>query len=468
MLGKIQIKNIILFSLVIHLTAAYFSVGFHHPDEFYYGINYAFLKAGLFPEYIPSWEYVEKIRPWSMPAIFYLFIKFFSVFTEDKLLLVSLLRFSSSLFSFGAHLFFFKSFVNYYNLNDLPKKYFAILNFLLWPIVFMNVRTSSENWSTSFLLIAVSLFTLERFRAYFFSGILFGLSFGLRFQTGLISFVIGVGALVTKKIRPKEFLILSSGILLGLTLSILIDFWGEGAKVFTFINYFNQNLIQDKLSSFGISPWWEYFKLIVVKLSPFIGIPLLISLPIYLKKRKGDFFVWSAVIFLVIHSCLGHKEFRFIYSALPFALVPLSLWLSEIRKIWQRLFLIANLVGLLIISFKASYTPYKFYEFLWHEKSIDKVYLFPAKDGSVPNFDLNLILREELEVATFSLQVTGSVNLFTTKFSQLGELASSIHLEECELLYSSYPQWLFRFNYFNWLKKSNVWALSRCKIASSK
>lgn len=463
-LKYLSYKKIILLSLFFHMMIPFFSKGFHHPDEFYYGINYSFLKLGLFDAYEPSWEYIYKIRPWLLPTLFSGLISLFKVFTLDTFALITLLQVTSSLFGFLAHFFFYQTVQKKFNLSESALKVFCFFNFLMWPILYMNARTSSENWSTSFLLFGMCLFFSKKTWKLILAGLLFGIAYSLRFQIGLVAFCMGVNYLAFRKFQFLDFVKLSSGILLGIGFGILSDYWGYGEWTFTLYNYFEQNILLGKMSNFGVSPWWYYFKKIILNLSPFIGIPILISLVARIKEYKSDAITWSVVIFVIFHSALGHKEFRFIYSVLPLALVPFSIWVAKLKKkVWLNLAVVANLLVIVPFNFKAAYTPYKFYEALWNKKEVSKLYVYPSSSGGHANFELGLLLRKDLEIINYKKgeNIDPVSYIFTTKYDQLQSIKGS-ELGHCELVYSTYPAWIFEFNYFNWLKRSNIWALSRC------
>jgi phosphatidylinositol glycan class B len=255
-------KYIYLLSIITLIVTAFFSTGYYHFDEHFQILEFAALKLKMTEETNLPWEYFYQMRPAIQPAMVVLVFKFFNVFgINNPFTITLLLRLLSAAIAFLGMYLIYKSFSKTI-LNDTLKVWFLMLSFFLWFMIYNNVRFSSENWSGSIFLIAFSLLNIKHFPNrifYLYIGMILGLSFLFRYQTGLlVAGLILWHLFINKNINNTIFLILGVIILIGI--GILIDRWFYGNWTLTTWNYFNQNILQNRVSDFGIRPWWYYIE----------------------------------------------------------------------------------------------------------------------------------------------------------------------------------------------------------------
>ena len=75
-------------------------------------------------------------------------------------------------------------------------------------------------------------------------------------------------------------------------------------------NYFNQNLVLDKVSSFGIEPWWWYIQQFIIQGVPPLSIIFIISLVIFITFKKRSSITWSLLPFLIFHFIHTTHKYR--------------------------------------------------------------------------------------------------------------------------------------------------------------
>lgn len=73
------------------------------------------------------------------------------------------------------------------------------------------------------------------------------------------------------------------------------------------------NLLQHGSDTFGTKPWWEYFYWMGANWGGTIAIFLPLA---FLGGRRVPFVLVSAFLIVIVHSFIGHKEYRFVYPAL--------------------------------------------------------------------------------------------------------------------------------------------------------
>jgi phosphatidylinositol glycan class B len=356
---------IFIIAIIWYALTAYLSNGYYHPDEHYQIIEFAGIIEGTNTARDLAWEYNAQIRPAIQPAICYLLFKacdFFSIANPyDK---AFLLRLITSLLSVVAIYFFTNSCRNM--ISNKNWKLFLILSYFIWFLPFINVRFSSESWSGIALLSASALVVRDKssYQTSLVIGSLLGLSFLFRYQIafavlGLVLWLI----FMKKEAISKIALILASGLAV-VIIGFFIDSWFYGEWVFTFWNYFKVNLIDGKAAEFGTSPWFYYF-FKVFRYSYFpIGTLILLSFLLLVFRRYDSIFIWTILPFLIVHSCISHKELRFLFPIINFVPVIIILAIQEVPPIkWINppgklikgllvLVLMINLVGVIVASTK--------------------------------------------------------------------------------------------------------------------
>lgn len=468
------VKTIYIISVLLFLTAAVFSVGYHHFDEHFQILEFAALKLGMTEASNLPWEYHKQIRPSIQPAIVVFFHSLFDALGIDNPFTIStFLRILSAILSFiGVHLLY-RAYRR--EIEDVVlRKWFLFLSFLLWFAVYNNVRFSSENWSGTIFLIAFALFYLKQSpnkRHYLLLGTLFGLSFLFRYQVGLLIGGLMLWLIFIKKETIVNLALLASGIVVLFGVGVLIDRWFYGEWTISAWRYFEQNLLSDRISGFGTSPWWEYFKLTFIKAIPPFSIVYLLSVFIVFVFRSKDVLTWILLPFLLIHIFIGHKELRFLFPViglLPIFIIKAaeivqSRWNYSFRnntvsKIFIRGFWITNILLLVFIVFKPAS----------HQIALYKAVYTQYPDPITLNYIESNPYHQILDIYYYKRQ-----NLQTKKLNSIEELSFNSEglclfatqnpkeLDDVKyrhtLVYTTFPEWIRKFNINNWIERTRFW-----------
>ncbi|MDA3892107.1 MAG: hypothetical protein PF517_10635 [Salinivirgaceae bacterium] len=358
-------KALFIIAIVWYSITSYYSVGYYHADEHYQIIEFAELKSGNNKPDELAWEYKAKIRPAFQPTIcsglFALFeyVNITNQFTKAfllRLLTGILAVFSISFFSSSC-----KSFIH--------KRYwkaFLIISYFLWFLPFINVRYSSETWAGLMVLLAAGILNKNKFNAsnFFVVGLLLGLGFNFRFQSGIIIAGLFLWFVVVKKITIIKLWPFFIGIVVAVSLGFLSDYWFYNELVCTPWNYLKVNLVDQVANSFGTSPWYYYaYYIFRFAFFPF-GSLIVLSLLYFAFRNYKSSAVWIVIPFLIIHSVLAHKELRFLFPIVNFVPVILvvayqMVTMSTVRRITKAVLFIVvvlltclNTLGLFISSLK--------------------------------------------------------------------------------------------------------------------
>lgn len=481
-------RNWIIAAIIIHIIAAWFSIGHYHDDEYHQILAFAAAKLGLLDTSELRWEYAAQLRSGFQPFIAYITkIPLTTLGIDSPFLHAFLLRLISGFLSLSAILLLIKSIASEIK-NSAILKWGAFFLLFLWLQVFINIRFSSEGWATSLFLIGFSLYRLntsQNKNIFFLIGLFFGFAFLSRYQVGLMLLGLGLWMIFIKKEIFLNLLPIFAGGLLALLIGFCCDWWLYDQPVFTAWNYLNTNLLQGRVEAFTHEAWWYYIYYSAVQILP----PLTLGLPIVVLIFWVIFYkhpvTWVTVPFVLFHHLIGHKEMRFLFPVLPFAPVMFAFILDKyIYKNpinWSGLFfktgrflfyisIIINTVLLILVLF----LPASKEAAMW-QKCLSNI----NQDNNtvVITYDigeLNLHFYNEHKLKLISIDESSSLDEITQQYkkntlflatrrkSHLKKLSSSkLHYQlACQIT----PDWLTYFNFNNWTSRASLWRLWKIKV----
>jgi len=439
----------ILMALLLHTIVPFFSSGFLHPDEQYYVLDFTFEKLNMIVNYQKSWEYLEGIRSFTLPMLFYFIAWPIQALGLDNPHTFSLIfRVLSSLFAFGCQLYFYHQIIKKYCFKN-HLQLFLIL-FLAWPLLLMHARTNSENWSTSFFLLALGLLLHDQNK--YKAGMCLATAFFIRFQTGFLLLPL----FYFFRHNLKDLLKIGFGFLLLSVIFIYFDSSQYQRLMITPYNYLKVNIFEGKVNSFGTSSIFFYAYKTLTKLLPFWGIALIGSLLLAIKhvqkaKLYKDFLI-LIIPFFIIHHVIGHKELRFLYPLLPFFIIIFAKIIEDYKKPFFTTFMIGNFLAYPILFFPL-YKPISIYQYIYNQ-NIQSIHTLSKQNP----FEIKALLPPEIQIEHYKKDQTARY-LFAQNYS---EYNSAKTVENCIPQKSTYPLWLIENNPYGLLTKSNIWVIFKC------
>ncbi|MGV3596615.1 MAG: hypothetical protein ACO1PI_02040 [Bacteroidota bacterium] len=318
-------NSFMLFSLLTHTLAAIVSTGFHHADEHFQLLEPLGWKLGFYGSDDLAWEFTDKIRSGLQIMLGWIVGKtMLAAEAYSPFMLTAILRQLTGLLWWMLTWAFYKRW-SADNKDTIVKKALLLFSACLWFLPYLHVRFSSESWGglLFFAGLYVILYPVKKSRinlSWLLGGLLMGLSFYFRFQMAfaIVGFV--AWAFRYKKVTPASFSLLVSGGVIAAAVGTLTDYWLYNQWVCTPYNYFFQNIVADKASSFGTSPFYSYVTMFIETAAPPLSIVLLVLLGIGLWTARKSPYAWILVAFVMAHSAVAHKEFRFMFPMV--ALMP--------------------------------------------------------------------------------------------------------------------------------------------------
>ncbi len=464
-------KPVTLLCFFFLLIASVFSVGYHHFDEHFQILEFAAAKLGMASPANMPWEYHAQMRPAIQPAIVVGLYKLFDLFgTANPFTIAFITRLLSALLSFCAMRMIYNVYKNQIK-NDVLNKWFTILSFLLWFALYNGVRFSSENWSGQFFIIAFSLFFLlknKSFFSFFCVGLVLGAAFLFRYQVGFLIAGFLLWVLFIKKEKFSSFLSIVIGILFVVLLGVLIDKWFYGAWTLSTWNYFKQNLLEGHLSSFGVSPWWQYFKDLFLEAVPPFSLLFIVSILAVIIFKPKNVITWTIFPFLLVHFMLGHKELRFLFpiiGLLPVIVIQAfeviqeiikkDIISSKITKWCMKIFFIANFILILFVILQPADNQISLYKTVYEKYPQPTNFYYVNQNPYNRAIEIKFYTRRNLTVKKMEGDIQnlpkGSLVAFLIKDRQ------AEFEKKNKRIYSSFPQWVERYNYNNWMKRTDMW-----------
>ena len=474
---NLQNKYIILIGILCLLIASTFSTGYHHFDEHFQILEFAGLKLGLTTSSNLPWEYHYQMRPSLQPFIVVAIYQLFGFLDiSNPFLIIFFLRLLSGCLTFLSLILLYK--VYHDKISDMIlKRWFLILLFTLWFIVYIGVRFSSENWSGLLFTIGFSsyfLFQRRNFLSFFTIGVLLGLCFLFRYQASFLIFGFFLWLLIIKKEYFTNLIIIFLGFILVFLVGVLIDKWFYGEWTFTAWNYFAQNILENKVSGFGVEPWWWYISKSIEIGVPPISILFIAAFFIVAIFQPKNPIVWSFIPFILIHNVIGHKEMRFLFPVFLFIPVIIIQGIEVLQnkyaqnlssniymKSFMKLTFIVNVGALLIVMFKPADNQISLYHKLYNDYKEPTTLYYMEENPYHRVLDIYIYKRKNLSIEP--IKSLDDITIGKNKLVVLEHKSETNHPKLGKLIYKTYPEWILKNNFNNWQDRSHSWYIYQLK-----
>jgi GPI mannosyltransferase 3 len=440
-------------AVFIFVITAIMSSGFLHPDEHYQVLELLNLKLPdrVINKSIFNWDYHQTIRSWMQPFIYYVVVYPFK--SMDGFFLATLIRlFNGLLGAWGLFLF-----LSTQHSNSKPIKNLLLLS-LIWFVPFLLVRTNSESLSASLFMIGYYHYIKERYPV----GMLFwGLAFLIRYQMALLIAPIIVVDLLAKRVGFASMIKMVLVLVVILAGGLLVDFWGYGYWVNAPYNYFYQNLILNKASTFGTDPFYFYLLTPLLKGIPPISLFILYFGAIGLWRANNRSLVWGVAFFTLIHSIIPHKEVRFLT---PIYLILAAYAIGYYQQNFHKKDILALTITVsMLVMIRTSLFP-AHSRISLYKKAYGQKFTSIYVPTNSTKFEFSMPFYMNRKITTNFLDsnhLPNTYTLLTSNFQEFQEIRQKKAL--CRLDYSQYPIWIDKLNFFNWLERSSFHAIWSCK-----
>jgi len=337
-----------LLGIIIFVAFAirfYFAVSFpniHYPDELFQYLEQGHRVA--FGNGVIPWEYREGTRSWVLPgfiaglmALSDLFYPsgpdFYIPFIQAVFCIISLAVVVVG-FLWG-----------YRSQGALAGFITAVLCAVWFELIYFAPKTLTEVVTAHILVVAVYLAyptqpTSDR-RRLFIAGLLFGLVVVLRMH--LAPAVLVAAIYICRLDVVEKWLPIVVGGLIVFILAGMVDAFTWSYPFSSFVANFWVNIGEQKSHNWGVDPWYYYAgKWVQIWGGAFVPIAFLALV----ATRKNLLLALVAVSVVLTHTAFAHKEFRFVFPAVPFIVILVGLGTAQVFDYIRRDLKSRNLTGL--------------------------------------------------------------------------------------------------------------------------
>ena len=478
-------RRMLLVGAVLCVIAAWFTIGYHHPDEHFQILEFANYKLGRIPASDLPWEFPAQIRPGLQP-----FLAYGIVLGADALGISNpfVQVFFMRLLCAAAALFVYWSWSKWL-VRDLENKasilWMRLGLLFFWLMPYLNVRFTSENTSAicffGGLLLLLQSFETQASRFNWklvLAGLLLGLSFFFRYQIAFAGIGLGAWLLFQNRLTGSAWVAIFLGSSFAICLGLATDFWLYNEWVFAPYNYFFSNIVEGKAAGFGVEPVWWYLTEMPMALIPPLSLILLAFFGIGIWQKARHPLTWCVVPFILAHSLVAHKEVRFLFPlAMPFFFLATAGWqyfqAKYTVKKWMTTTILfcfgINAILLVTRIFTPAEDRVYYSKFLWdwHQVHPESTVYFVKKEPR-KRFPLNTPFYENPQQRQLSWYTDpaykndttalrpGDLMLFTEILSPVPEAPPGFRLKR---EFAKYPDWILRNNTNGWQGRTRIWGV---------
>jgi hypothetical protein len=411
---------VVFLGIGLRVVASVYSQGFYHPDEHQQYLEVA--QGFVYGCHIRFWEEDRGTRCYLYPGMLAgLLWMLDTAGVRDPVYQATAIRLLLSLSIFGCLLLFARRWLQ--QGHRLAACFVVAIVALSPDMIFISLRTLSETAIMIPLLLA--LYLVHRRPAV--AGLLCGLMFGIRFQSAVFTAALGAIAVWDDVYRvvsgewrvvsgdPKvndspltthhsrlltlHSLRMAVGLAVAMLAVGLIDRLTLGEWFHSPLACFRANIAEGVAAKYGVYPFARYFtwaRQNLLHISPFV-FPLLL-----LGAVRAPRLAFTALLGVVGHSFIAHKEYRFIWPVLPLAFLMIALgfesaytWLGQG---WRRQHVVTVGVLSLVVG-----VAWRCWEIEWNPDPARSSSLALAKAGRWPGVT---------GVALYEVGEAGSGNYF--------------------------------------------------------
>jgi phosphatidylinositol glycan class B len=316
---------VLALSAAPRLWAAWFDNGVFWPDEIFQSVEQGHRAA--FGYGVVPWEFRRGARSWVFPGLLAGLLRLGALFGLDSgRSLMLLVKTSMALISLAAVYLAMRLARALAGPRTGPRASLVaglLAGFFPASILF-SARCLAETVSATALMGVVLLARKPGRNAQLAAGALAGLAIFLRYQNGLIA--VGMLAIVAseRRFRDAAYYAAASGAV-GVLGGLLDWFtWGKPFGAFKMYLYFNLFKSADK---FGAYPFGYYAGVAWQIAGPAL---IVIAVGLIASARLAPKLLALVVLYVLIHSIVPHKEFRFLMPVMPLALALSGAGLCEL------------------------------------------------------------------------------------------------------------------------------------------
>jgi hypothetical protein len=304
----------LLGALALRIASPNFFPNVHTPDELFQYLEQGHRLA--FGYGVLTWEWVEDVRSWLLPGFLGSLMWATAALGGGPTAYLTVIAavLSAISLSIVAVAFFWAK-----RLAGVTAAYLAGVITAIWfELVYFGSKSLTEVLAASILFSGTYLLCScgrPRPRSLFFGGALLGLTLVLRMH--LLPAILIVAIAGCRMSFRDRWLPATAGGAAVVVAAGMLDWVTLGAPFQSLWLYFGVVLLEGRASQFGTWPWYGYIGTYVLVWSGFLVPMAILAL---VGARRAPLLLIVPIIIVASHSMVGHKEYRYVFPALPFVL----------------------------------------------------------------------------------------------------------------------------------------------------
>lgn len=278
------------------------------PDEIHQSVEQA--HRAVFGYGLVSWEFRDGARSWLFPGAIAALWKLADLLgVHSSITLMALARLAMVLGS-GAAIWFAAKLAS--SRGQRAALAAAIVLATFPPAVAFGYRTMSETASAPLIVLGAWFWTRRDTRFAMYAGLAFATACLLRYQNGIFVLVFGAALLLQRRWRDLAgFFGVGAAVA---AVGGLLDWITWGRPFHSLLAYIDFNLLLGGASTFGVEPFSFYATTLWSSVGPLLPVILVcFCVGAFVEPVLGG----AVLAYVLAHSVLPHKEFRFLVPCLP-------------------------------------------------------------------------------------------------------------------------------------------------------
>ncbi len=449
--SKWTLAAVCALAVVLRMAVAIVFPGFEHPDEIQQVLEQAH-RLAFGNGFIP-WEFDEGIRSYFWPGLLAGVFRAAELVWPGSYLMAA--RLALSVFSLVVVWF---SWAILRRFSGPRAALIGVFLSAVWvELVYFGPKAHNEVMATNVLLLGTYLVFpyIEGLRParLIFGGCLLGLAFCLRIQLALVMAVLWIAMMTVNGWR--RVLHTTLGALAGAALAGLVDYLTLPYPYASILGYYKVNILEGVSTVFGHAPWHFMILGFARVWSGALVLFVWFGIEGVRKSKPMLLLVTMAAALVLAHSVVAHKEYRYIYPALPLLLIPVA---AGIDRVIGRLYpsgaatLAVSLAGIATLSlvvgaggnfrshFWRSYGETKAFQMIRSAPDACGVALHQVRWGETPLYTVlhrNIPIYDGFHNADFE-RIRDAANYLVSRIPEKG------YTELGEWLQGDDPVYLFR------------------------
>ena len=177
------------------------------------------------------------------------------------------------------------------------------------------------------------------------AGVLFGMTFVFRFHLAPALLVVAAVGCFRRSTQDLMLAAISGAAVV--LVAGLLDWITWGYPFESFWRAYHVNIVEGRAAKYGVLPWYGFIKFYLQFWSGFTVPMAILAL---IGARRAPYLLVIPLVIVISHTFIGHKEYRFVFPALPFFLLLAAIGTADVIAVVRPMLSSYGRRGLVVVS----------------------------------------------------------------------------------------------------------------------